>query len=97
MKAKTREDYVGHHDIDAKYLGKCSNHYYEYDECLRDLVGDTISCEVFRKGVQRCEEESGMYEDVLKNLGIVPQTRAYQKYTNIYPIKTTESTKTSTD
>ena len=84
LKVKENEDVVGHDEIDVKYLGKCSNFYYEYDECVRDCIGDIIYCDKFRKALQRCEEESGMFEDVLKTLKIEPKTRSYRKYTNIY-------------
>jgi len=97
LKHKQRAELVGHHDVDSKYLGKCARHYYEYDECVRDLVGDTVSCEIFRKSLQRCEEEAGMYEDVLNSLGIVPKERKYQKYTSLYPTKTTEASQPSTN
>jgi hypothetical protein len=66
-------------------MGKCSNFYYEYDECVRDTNGEVVYCDKFRKALQRCEEESGMYEDVLKKLNIDPVARSYAKYTHLYP------------
>ncbi len=78
------EELIGHDEIDQKYLGKCSNFYYEYDECVRDALGETVYCDHFRKALQKCEEETGMYEDVLNTLNIVPDSKSFLKYTNLY-------------
>jgi len=51
---------------------------------MRDCDGDSVYCDKFRKALQRCEEESGMFEDVLKTLNITPQTKGYLKYTQQY-------------
>jgi hypothetical protein len=75
---------IGQYDVDEKYLGKCGDYYTEYDNCIKDTVGEVLYCKNFRKALERCEEMSGMYDDVLKALNIEPKQRLYKKYTNYY-------------
>ena len=71
---------MGQKEIDEKYLGKCSNYYWEYDECLKETFGEIFYCKSFLKGIKKCEEISGMYEDVLNRLNIKPKQRLYKKF-----------------
>ena len=61
---------VGQDDVDQRFLSSCGKFYKAYNECLKDMAADAVSCKLFRKRVQRCEVQKGYYEDIkiaLKN------------------------------
>jgi len=55
---------VGSDDVDERYLSSCGKFYKAYHKCLKDMVGDPVSCKMFRKRLQKCEVQKGFYDDI---------------------------------
>ena len=68
---------VGKEEHDQRYFSTCGKFYIAYNECLKDMVGDVISCKMFRKRLQRCELQKGYYEEIKAFLKIpkTPETK----------------------
>ena len=70
---KKDEFQIGRILQDVKFLSKCSEFYYNYDQCLKDTLGETHTCKDYRKSLQQCEKLHLFNERALKKLNISPQ------------------------
>eukprot|EP01016_Furgasonia_blochmanni_P042384 TRINITY_DN5622_c0_g1_i2.p1 TRINITY_DN5622_c0_g1~~TRINITY_DN5622_c0_g1_i2.p1 ORF type:complete len:199 (+),score=6.33 TRINITY_DN5622_c0_g1_i2:131-727(+) len=85
MLIEISQDYIGKDDIDVRYLTPCGDFSYQYHECLKDTMGDILSCKPFKKSLRRCEEVNGLFQASYAKLGVTKMKKeGFRKYSNVY-------------